>query len=207
MRAAKMEQLSNQVILNGQPQSSEVWGKDYLPEYRRILQQYVKPVTRAFLEWGCGNTTLAIIQWRESLAVDNFFSIEHSAEYLAQMVPQFPAWSGFHPIHQDVTGPTHDQHDQGLNYSTLPLTLGTRFDFIFIDGRRRLECAFVASLLCHPDTIVVLHDYHRRRYQPVKALYEILEDGSQFRVMRLRPNVYGDAHGHLLSREPQRFLD
>jgi hypothetical protein len=61
--------------------------------------------------------------------------------------------------------------------------------------------------LCHPDTIVVLHDYRRRRYQPVKALYEILEDGSQFRVMRLLPNVYGDAHGHVLAREPYRFLD
>ena len=47
----------------------------------------------------------------------------------------------------------------------------------------------MATLLSHPDTIVVLHDYRRTRYQPMKALYEVIEDGSQFRVMRLRRDI------------------
>ena len=184
-----MNKLKNEIVVFGKSRSSDSWGPDYLPELRRILDQHVKPVTRAYLEWGAGNTTLAIIQWRDSLAIDRFFSIDDNADYLAELVSQFPQWSGFHPICANITGPTTNDRDQGLNYSTLPLALESQFDFIFIDGRRRLECAFVASLLSHPDTIVVLHDYRRTRYQPMKALYEVIEDGSQFRVMRLRRDI------------------
>ena len=181
-----MNELRNEIVAFGVTRSSDSWGLDYLSELRRILDQYVKPTTRAFLEWGSGNTTLAIIQWRDTLVVDRFFSIDDNAAYLAELLPQFPQWSGFHPMFANLTGPTVNDRDQELNYSTLPLTLESQFDFIFIDGRRRLECAFVASLLCHPDTVVVLHDYRRRRYEPMKAIYDVVEDGSQFRVMRLR---------------------
>lgn len=181
-----MNRFSNEIIAFGQPRSSESWGLDYLPEFWRILHQYVKPTTGVFLEWGAGNTTLAIIQWRRSLGIDRFYSIEHDATYLAELVPQFPPWSGFRPLCADLIGPKLSDRDAELNYSTLPLTLEPQFDFIFIDGRRRLECAFVASLLCHPATIVALHDYRRTRYQPMKALFDVVEDGPQFRVMRLR---------------------
>ena len=146
-------------------------------------------MTRAYLEWGTGNTTLAIIQWRDTLAIDRFFSIDDNPSYLAELVPRFPQWSRFYPICAHLAGPTVNDRDRGLNYSTLPLSLESQFDFIFIDARRRLECAFVASLLCHPDTVVVLHDYRRRRYGPMKAIYDVLEDGSQFRVMRLRHGI------------------
>ena len=37
------------------------------------------------------------------------------------------------------------------------------------------------------DGIVVLHDYRRRRYDMVRVLFDIVEDGSQFRVMRPKP--------------------
>ena len=168
-----MSRLKNEIVVLGKTRSSDTWGLDYLSELRRILEHYVKPTTRAFLEWGTGNSTLAIIQWHDTLAVDRFFSIDHNAAYLAELVPQFPKWTGFRSILADLNGPTVDDRDQGLNYSTLPLTLAPQFDYIFIDGRRRLECAFVASLLCHPDTVVVLHDYRRRRYEPMKALYDV----------------------------------
>jgi hypothetical protein len=82
-----------------------------------------------------------------------------------------------------VTGPCVDDRDTGLNYSTYPLSLGRQFDFIFIDGRRRMECAMMALLMARPDTIVAVHDYRRTRYQPVHAFYRIIEDGPQFRVM------------------------
>ena len=71
-----INQLRNEIVVFGQTRCSDFWGRDYLPELRRILDQYVKPVTRAYLEWGARNTTLAIIQWRESLAIDRFFSID-----------------------------------------------------------------------------------------------------------------------------------
>src|SRR5262245_44555519 len=68
--------LENQIVTGGHPRSSSIYGDDYLDELRRVLMQHVKPVTRAYLEWGAGNTTLAILQMRETLPLDDFFSIE-----------------------------------------------------------------------------------------------------------------------------------
>lgn len=118
-----MIEYKNEIVVFSQTRPSDSWGLDYLAELRRILDQHVKPVTRAFLEWGAGNSTLAIIQWRETLAVDRFYSVDDNADYLAELVPQFPQWSGFHPICANLTGPTQNDCDQGFNYSTLPLTL------------------------------------------------------------------------------------
>lgn len=182
--------MENKLTLGGVVRSSHAYGADYLAEFQRILLQHVKPGTRAYLEWGMGHTTLAILELRDRLAIDNLFSIEDSQPFLDQLLPQLPRWSGFHPIRLDLRGPMFGDRDPELNYSTWPLSLKRKFDFIFIDGRRRMECAFMATLLCHAETIVMLHDYRRARYQPVKALYDIVEDGTQFRVMRLRKDLY-----------------
>ena len=182
--------MENKLTLGGVVRSSHAYGADYLSEFQRILLQHVKPVTRAYLEWGMGHTTLAILELRDRLAIDNLFSIDDSQPFLDQLLPQLPQWSGFHPVCLDLQGPKLGDRDPELNYSTWPLGLKRTFDFIFIDGRRRMECAFMATLLCHAETIVVLHDYRRARYQPVKALYDIVEDGNQFRVMRLRKDLY-----------------
>lgn len=182
--------VENTLTLDGVVRSSRAYGADYLSEFQRILLQHVKPGTRAYLEWGMGHTTLAILQLRERLAIDNLFSIEDSQPFLDQLLPQLPQWSGFHPVCLDLRGPILGDRDPELNYSTWPLGLKRKFDFIFIDGRRRMECALVATLLCHAETIVVLHDYRRARYQPITALYDIIEDGNQFRVMRLRKDLY-----------------
>ncbi len=163
---------------------------NYLSEFQRILLQHVKPDTRAYLEWGMGHTTLAILELRDRLAIDNLFSIDDSQPFLDQLLPQLAVEPAFHPICLDLRGPMFGDRDPELNYSTWPLSLKRKFDFIFIDGRRRMECAFMATLLCHSETIVMLHDYRRARYQPIKALYDIVEDGSQFRVMRPRKDLY-----------------
>ena len=39
---------------------------------------------------------------------------------------------------------------------------------------------------CH----IVIHDYRRGRYQLVKALFDIVEDGPQFRVMKTRRDLW-----------------
>ena len=177
------------IVLFGETRPVDCFGSDYLSELRRILLRYVKPRTRAYLEWGAGLSTMAILQWRKELSLDRFFSLDDSKPYMAELLPQLPDWSGFRPFTVDLLGTLEGDRDAGLNYATLPLSFGTKFDFIFIDGRRRMECAFIASLLCHRHTIVVLHDYRRARYQPIVTLFKIVEDGPQFRVMRLRNNL------------------
>ena len=166
------------------------YGADYLSEFQRIILAHVQPVTRAFLEWGAGHTTLAIAQMRHELSVDSLTTIDDNPEYLAAIAAQMAAWPGFQGHCADLMGPKLSDRDPEPNYATLPLSWGRQFDFIYIDGRRRLECALVAALLSHPHTIVAMHDYRRARYQPVKALFDIIEDGSQFRVMKARDRLH-----------------
>jgi len=167
--------------------SSRAYGEDYLSEIDRIIRSHVPPAPINALEWGMGHTTLFLAEHREHYGLAGLVSIDHDRDYLERVVAQLPAWSGLLALHGDLMGPKRSDRDPEPNYATLALTLGRRFDFIYIDGRRRLECALVATQICTPGGIVVLHDYRRRRYDLVKVLYDVVEEGSQFRVMRPKP--------------------
>ncbi len=169
--------------------SSERYGDDYLSEFRRILLTHVRPTSHQYLEWGAGNTSLAIAEMRGELGVERLVSIDDNPDYLDAVRQQLSTWNGFEAHCMDLRGPKASDRDPEPNYATLPLTWDRVFDFIYIDGRRRLECALVAAIISRPHTVIALHDYRRARYQPVKALFDVIEDGSQFRVMR--------AHGRL----------
>lgn len=91
----------------------------------------------------------------------------------------------------DLVGPKRNQSAPEPNYSTCPLSTGRSYDLIYIDGRRRMECAMMALLLGDGSQVVILHDYRRGRYQPVRHFYDIIEDGDQFRVMRPKHGYVG----------------
>jgi hypothetical protein len=116
-------------------------------------------------------------------------SVEHNPEYADSVLSHVRHPATLQLFAVDLNGPRLSQADTGLNYSTLPLSLGIDFDFVLIDGRRRLECAYSAFVLASPATVVALHDYRRVRYQAVKAFYDVVEDGSHFRVMRPNPEL------------------
>jgi hypothetical protein len=123
--------------------------------------------------------------WKSEIVL----SIDDNAEYqraiFRDRVP--PACLSLKTL--DLKGPSESQSDRGYNYSTYPIALGKKFDLIFIDGRRRMECAFIAALVSTPASVVILHDYRRERYQPIMSLFESIEDGPQFRVMRPRQAI------------------
>ena len=48
------------------------------------------------------------------------------------------------------------------------------FDAALIDGRCRVECAKELLRYIDQDSVVFLHDFHRKRYQPVLQWYECL---------------------------------
>jgi hypothetical protein len=74
------------------------------------------------------------------------------------------------------------------------MSLAPQFDFILIDGRRPLECAFVASPPCHRIPWSPARSPPQAN-QPVRALFEILEEDSQFRIMRPRHIFQMDERG------------
>lgn len=175
---------------DGKPmlQDPAQYGQSYDSEFRRVLAQYAADA-RSFLEWGAGFTTRMIVDHVGDRQADLFVTIDDNGEYLDKVVEPMRDREWLHPACMPRVGPCVDDRDTGLNYSTYPLSLGRKFDFIFIDGRRRMECAMMALLLTHPDTVVVIHDYRRTRYQPVLGFYRVVEDGPQFRVLRPRASL------------------
>jgi SAM-dependent methyltransferase len=58
--------------------------------------------------------------------------------------------------------------DRAVNmdaYVDLPSRLGRKFDFIFVDGRKRRRCLLEAARLLKPGGVAVLHDAYRPYYQ------------------------------------------
>nr|WP_312162082.1 hypothetical protein [Brevundimonas diminuta] len=176
------------INIGGSELKSTQYGSDYSSEFRRILQTYVPLSARNYLEWGAGYTTKMMVEHIGQSGADMFVTIDNNASYLGDVVKDIKC-SYINPVSISIDGPCLNDRDKGYNYSSYPLSLNRKFDFIFIDGRRRVECSFVASLLCHDETIVVMHDYRRERYQSVRALYNVVEDGVQFRVMKRRRNI------------------
>lgn len=173
----------------GQRIEAGKYGQRYLAEYRRVLETYAGDA-KAILEWGSGLTSQIAAMHAATLpGFELFLTIDNKPEYQKAIFAERERPAFLQTVVLDLTGPCQSRADPELAYSTYPLGLGRKFDFIFIDGRRRMECAFIASLLCHETTVVAIHDYKRARYQPALALFDIVEDGVEFRVMRARPAV------------------
>jgi hypothetical protein len=52
----------------------------------------------------------------------------------------------------------------------------TKYDFVFIDGRARADCAFKALEYIHDDSIVFIHDFFGRdRYHVVLEYYDMID--------------------------------
>ena len=161
------------------------YGRDYIAEFETIFERLeMRPKT--ILEWGSGLSSLILLEKSKDWESCLFVSIDNDKAYQDAVFADRALPPFFQMVCLDLTGPCRNQRDPELNYSTYPLSLGTSFDLIYIDGRRRLECGYVAALLSHADTRVVMHDYRRARYQPILALFEVVEDGPQFRILRLR---------------------
>lgn len=171
--------------------ASAFYDRPYLNEFAQILEKYLgaQPSVN-ILEWGSGFTTLLTVsvldRWGVNFSID---SLDNFDKYQNALKNWLYAGNRVNFILADTTGPGRSQRDPELNYSTLPLNNVGKYDFIFIDGRRRVECAYIAALIAKPDTIIVIHDFRRGRYQPVLGLFDVIEETEQFRVMRVRKAV------------------
>ena len=120
-------------------------------DYKDILANLcwdLKP--RRILEWGPGYSTELmgkLCQGAETV------SIEHDGKWYREAVHKY---SQYAQIYHIVEG-----------YVSWPLLPNKgKFDLIFIDGRRRVECMVVAFLCLGKGGAIVLHDAERERYEP-----------------------------------------
>jgi predicted O-methyltransferase YrrM len=127
---------------------------------------YGLPKGAECLEWGCGTGTIFFV--RELLPLNptvRWTSVEHSKEWHGKV----SVWASFLPINvKNVPVPDESTDAVRANpmddYVALPATLDRKFDFIFIDGRKRRRCLIAASKILSPGGVVVLHDAERPHY-------------------------------------------
>ena len=188
----------------GQIIAADVYGANYLQQYGDIINKF-KPrrPELSMLEWGSGLTSLFVDRNKDIFGIKYFLSVEHDQSY-ANSVRCALRSPTSNLVHVDLNGPCQNQFDTGLNYSTYPIANWPSFDLIFIDGRRRMECAMMALLAGPGDQTVIMHDYRRNRYQPILAFYDVLEDGDQFRVMRPKSIISEAVNSRL--QEVKRLL-
>jgi hypothetical protein len=166
-------------------QISGRYGSDYEMGLRQIARRIAKENV-AVLEFGAGESTGI---WAEEFSglAPLIISVDHEKDYLKRVAESLPdANVQFRWF--DLEGPKESQSDQHLTYSTYQYGLNRYFDLIFIDGRRRLECALVSSFSATDDTLVVIHDHARSRYALMRDLYQDEEVFGQFLILR-RPKL------------------
>jgi hypothetical protein len=177
-------------------QISGRYGSDYEMGLRQIARMVAKENV-AVLEFGAGESTGI---WADEFSALSplIISIDHEKDYLKQVAESLPdARVQFRWL--DLEGPKDSQFDQQQTYSTYPSGLGRYFDLIYIDGRRRLECALVSGFSATDDTLVVIHDHARSRYALMRDLYQDEEVFGQFLILR-RPKLKRRIPGELSER-------
>ncbi len=132
---------------NGKWVEPGAYGPGYIEEFCSVLDRFSPRTVRSVLEWGSGLTSQILLKYSLSRwNTDLFITIDDNQRYQEAIFkgkdrPLFLVCKSL-----DLTGPCLNQVDPELNYSTFPLSLGRKFDVIFIDGRRRMECAFIAAI-------------------------------------------------------------
>jgi hypothetical protein len=121
----------------GKQSRSSQYDRDYISELKRVLDTYASGA-KTFLEWGAGYTTQIIAKFAEQNNADLFLTIDANQKYLDEVVNPLRVLDFLRAEAPSMTGPCINDRDSGLGYSTFPLSLGHKFDFIYIDGRRRL---------------------------------------------------------------------
>ncbi|MCG7392446.1 class I SAM-dependent methyltransferase [Microvirga sp. ACRRW] len=157
------------------------YGETFGEELQTLARSVAKPGI-SMLGFGAGESTRLLAEIADEYE-GSLISLDNHKEHLisvAQSVQSHRvAFRWF-----DLEGPSESQADPEYAYGSYPLGLARKFDFIFVDGRRRVECALTAALVAAPGAIVVVNDHARARYTAMQNLFETQEVVGQFRVFR-----------------------
>ena len=160
---------------------------DSMPEELLSLLNRHAVSARRLLEWGTGDNTAIMTGFAHIRGAELLLSIDHRAEHLRAVVEQLPRYAFLHARFIDAEELSEFGSDIDIAYVAYPSLLGISFDVILIAGRWRMECAMLARTLLEPDGIVVFHDWKHRRYEPLRELFQILEESREFLVLRGAP--------------------
>ena len=125
------------------------------------------------LEWGSGGSTVHFTNFLKQRDIDyEWLSLEYNKDWHAEVQKLKIGDQRTKIILFDVGNTELKQRRTNMDdYVAYPKTLGVKYDFILVDGRKRRRCLLEAGSLLSPDGAVVLHDAHRKYYHCAFLLY------------------------------------
>jgi len=124
------------------------------------------------LEWGSGGSTVFFTDLLASHGIGyEWLSLEYNAgwhEKVSAAVEGRPVEVKLFDVGNNDLFQRHTDMDDYVDY---PASLGTRYDFILVDGRKRRRCLLEGVSLVTPVGVVALHDAYRKRYHCALEAY------------------------------------
>lgn len=122
--------------------------------------------TLNILEWGSGGSTVYFTDFLKNLRIDyKWLSLEYNKDWYEEIQKLKADDTNTKIVLFDVDNnelkQRHTNMDAYVGYSA---TLGQKFDFILVDGRKRRRCILEAKKLLSDGGVVALHDAYRKYY-------------------------------------------
>lgn len=118
------------------------------------------------LEWGSGGSTVHFTDFLKSRGIFyKWLSLEYNRGWFDEIKALKNGDPNTKIILFDVGNNELKQRKTNMDeYVNYPKTLGVKYDFILVDGRKRRRCLIEAKNLLAPGGVAVLHDAGRRYY-------------------------------------------
>jgi len=147
------------------------------------------------LEWGSGNSTTYFPKFLRQKGIPfKWIAIEHFIPWHEKVTVMLKEDSLSNDVDFFLKNPTYEADkniQEALNldeYINFPSTLGIKFNFIWVDGRKRKECLEKASSILAANGVAVLHDAEREWYHDGFKHYV---NGGEFVVTNISPAARG----------------
>jgi predicted O-methyltransferase YrrM len=118
------------------------------------------------LEWGSGGSTVYFTRFLRNHSIPySWTSLEYNARWARDVERELAGDSDTTVVLIDVGNDrVLQRYTEMEEYIAYPRTTGKKFDFVFIDGRKRRRCLLEALHLLNENGVALLHDAERRYY-------------------------------------------
>ena len=143
--------------------------EEYKPKkihsFEKILSRCLRRCeAKNILEWGPGRSTEIMIAQCPGAKIK---SIEHDKRWFREARRKFKKNKNVDLIYSEIGQETHYAY----------IGMGDKYDLIFIDGIRRVECAFVAMQCIKDEGFILLHDSCRKSYiDMIQPFIKVIRD-------------------------------
>ena len=134
--------------------------------FEPLLRKYLRKTNaKNIMEWGPGASTMIMV---EECPDAHIISVEHDKKWFEVAKQKF---SGMGNIELHL----RTIHKKKCKYGMVAVK-HKPFDLIFVDGRRRVECAIIAMQCLRPGGVILMHDITRTEYTvPLTPFINVIE--------------------------------